>query len=128
MCWRVSFCPRIGGGIWPDAAFGFDLEQEDARLLAIERHVQELLNVADVIGLQEVPAALVKQLVRKGEQQAFEVQWLSAPSDKDAEWYVPAAGRRGRSSEGEPASSLPPVAHDMMFCRDSLCGPPEDVR
>ena len=116
--WNVAD-PFYHSRFWPDADFGFDLEKEDSRLVSIERHVEELLGMADVIGLQEVPSDLVKRLVLKGMQHSFDIQWLCTPSDKDEEWYVVAVGRRGHSSEGLP-TLLPPTAHDMMFCRQSV--------
>ena len=117
--WNVAD-PFYFSQFWPDAEFGFDRTQEDSRLLAIEQHVEELLSVADVIGLQEVPATLVKQLIHNGIQHQFEVQWVSAPSSEDEEWYLQCAGDRGHSSEGVTSGTLPPVAHDMLFCRAAI--------
>lgn len=110
----------------PDAGFGFDAEQEAGRLLAVEKHAVQLLSVAEVVGLQEVPAALVERLIEHGTRQHFQVQWVAAPSDYDKEWYDKVAGvlshaGRGSNEAGvaEPATprSLPPVAHDMLFAR-----------
>jgi len=114
---------------WPDAAFGFgagpglntqDRAVEEARREAITRHVVQLLEVSDVLGLQEVPAALVHPLAELGSKRGFEVQWVAAPTAKDEEWHAKAAGRRGSSSAAavvEAARALPPVMHDMLFAR-----------
>ena len=41
------------------AALGFEWQPEDQRLKAISRHVQQLLEISDVVGLQEVPVTYV---------------------------------------------------------------------
>ena len=94
-----------------------DLERAD---------VEQLLDLTDVVGLQEVPAGLVERLVRCGSGRDFESQWVAAPSDKDTEWYEAAVGKRGCSSaEGGIAAALPlpPVAHDMLLARRAVLVP-----
>ena len=123
--WNVAD-PFYFAEFWPDAAFGFDFDQEDSRLNAIEDHVEQLLSLADVVGLQEVPADLVERLVRCGSGLDFESQWVAAPSDKDTEWYEAAVGKRGCSSAvGGIAAALPlpPVAHDMLLARRAVLVP-----
>lgn len=95
--WNVAD-PFYFAGFWPEAAFGFDFDREDSRLDAIKNHVEQLLGLADVVGLQEVPADLVERLVRCGSGRDFESQWVAAPSNKDTEWYEAAVGKRGCSS------------------------------
>ena len=123
--WNVAD-PFYFAEYWPDAAFGFDFDQEDSRLNAIEDHVEQLLSLADVVGLQEVPADLVERLVRCGSGLDFESQWVAAPSDKDTEWYEAAVGKRGCSSAigGIVAAlPLPPVAHAMLLARRAVLVP-----
>lgn len=118
--WNVAD-PFYFARFWPDAHFGFDFEEEDSRLNAIKRHVEQLLDLADVVGLQEVPADLVDRLVRCGLDRDFESQWVAAPSDKDTAWYDAAVGKRGCTSSAvggiHAARPLPPVAHDMLLAR-----------
>jgi endonuclease/exonuclease/phosphatase family metal-dependent hydrolase len=126
--WNVAD-PFYFARFWPDAHFGFDFEEEDSRLNAIKRHVEQLLDLADVVGLQEVPADLVDRLVRCGLDRDFESQWVAAPSDKDTAWYDAAVGKRGCTSSAvggiHAALPLPPVAHDMLLARRAvLVGPP----
>ena len=123
--WNVAD-PFYFARFWPDAAFGFDFDQEDSRLNAIKGHVEQLLDLADVVGLQEVPADLVERLVRCGSGRDFESQWVAAPSEKDTEWYDSAVGKRGCSSAvGGIAAALPlpPVAHDMLLARRAVLVP-----
>ena len=123
--WNVAD-PFYFARFWPDAAFGFDFDQEDSRLSAIKDHVEQLLDLADVVGLQEVPADLVERLVRCGSGRDFESQWVASPSNKDTEWYEAAVGKRGCSSaEGGVAAALPlpPVAHDMLLARRAVLVP-----
>ncbi|KAL1510771.1 hypothetical protein AB1Y20_007057 [Prymnesium parvum] len=117
--WNVAD-PFYFSKFWPGASLGFERRAEAARILSIERHVQKLLDVADVVGLQEVPVQLVQQLVRNAmsHSKSFHAQWVAAPSTEDMEWKL-AAGQRGDSSTVLP-TTLPPVAHDMLFCRDSI--------
>ena len=130
--WNVA-APWYFAKFWPDAAFGFDKSEEKSRQEAIERHVQQLLAVSDVLGLQEVPVELVAPLMTYGVAQGFQVQWVAAPSDKDDKLYDKAVGKRGctASSDAAAASDEPleveelplelpqtrPVPHDMLFAR-----------
>ena len=123
--WNVAD-PFYFGRFWPDADFGFDFEEEDSRLNAIKQHVEQLLDLADVVGLQEVPADLVDRLIRCGLDRDFESQWVAAPSDKDKAWYDAAAGKRSCSSAVgsiDAALPLPPVAHDMLLARRAVLVP-----
>ena len=119
--WNVAD-PHYFARFWPDADFGFDKEKEKARLLAIERHVTQLLQIADVVGLQEVPVASVETLVRQGEKSEFEVQWQVEVSVKD-EIYEDVVGKHGCSSDEGSISAampLPPAAHAMLFARHTV--------
>ena len=123
--WNVAD-PFYFARFWPDAAFGFDFKEEDSRLNAIKHHVEQLLDLADVVGLQEVPADLVDRLVRCGLDRDFESQWVAAPSDQDTAWYDAAVGKRGCSSDVggiDAALPLPPVAHDMLLARRAVLVP-----
>ena len=123
--WNVAD-PFYFARFWPDAAFGFGVEEEDSRLNDIKHHVEQLLDLSDVVGLQEVPADLVDRLVRCGLDRDFESQWVSAPSEKDTAWYDATVGKRGCSSAVGgigTALLLPPVAHDMLLVRRAVLVP-----
>jgi endonuclease/exonuclease/phosphatase family metal-dependent hydrolase len=112
---------------------GFDWQPEPQRLEAIAQQVDALLTTADVVGLQEVPAALVAKLAALGASRQFHVQWVAAPSEHDEVLYAGVVGRRGDSfasggGDRDPScdlESLPQVAHDMLLTRySSLNEPP----
>uniref|UniRef100_A0A7S0NWL6 Endonuclease/exonuclease/phosphatase domain-containing protein n=1 Tax=Calcidiscus leptoporus TaxID=127549 RepID=A0A7S0NWL6_9EUKA len=130
--WNVADCAYFGQ-FWPQAAYGFDWQPESERLHQIEAHALKLLDASDVVGLQEVPSALVERLVEHGAARQFQVQWVAAPSRPKGElqsdgvkhviecpWYKRAAGRHGCSTSAggiAAALPLPPTAHDMLFAR-----------
>lgn len=112
---------------------GFDWQPEPERLEAILQQVVTLLTIADVIGLQEVPAGLVARLAASGASRQFHVQWVAAPSLYDKDSYATVVGKRGDSLKivacaqdpSHDLDSLPQVAHDMLFTRySSLKNPP----
>lgn len=107
---------------WPDAAFGFDRAKEGERCDAIIEHLVVLLNVADVVGLQEVPSSLVSRLVRLGTNQKFEVQCMSRISDRDEEQYNTHAGKVYSSANGLP-ETVPGCSFAMLFARDDILLP-----
>ena len=113
--WNVAD-PFYYGKFWPDATFGFDFEQEDTRLEAVVSHIEKLLNIADVVGLQEVPSELVVRIAHGGSIRDFEAQWVAARSEKDTKWYAAAVGKRGCSSTAD-RTPVPPVSHDMLLAR-----------
>lgn len=67
---------------WPDASFGFDWQPEDARLRAVMAEVTKLLAMAHVVGLQEVPCALVLRIVQLATANQADTQWLAAPATR----------------------------------------------
>ena len=116
--WNVAD-PHYFGRWYPLADLGFIKSEEKSRLLAIDRHVSQLLRLADVVGLQEVPSALVETLARRGDLEGFEVQWAVHVSGKD-ELYEKLVGIRGCSSdEGGISAAMPPppAPHTMLFAR-----------
>ena len=130
--WNVAD-PLYFGRFHEGPEVGFEWQPESERLSAIEAHVTELLDCADAVGLQEVPADLVARLVRLGATCGFQVHWVAAPSQLDEDLFGQCVGRRGCSTSEERMSSsalanLPPVAHDMLLVRYvSLKTPPSTL-
>jgi hypothetical protein len=116
--WNVAD-PWYFGRFWPDATVGFDADDEQSRLDAIESHVATLLDIADVVGLQEVPALLVSRIVQSGIARGFASEWMATPSFHDAKVYDEAVGKRGSSSDAD-SESPPPVAHDVLLARRAV--------
>lgn len=116
--WNVAD-PWYFSQFWPDAASGFELKYEHNRLIAVEKHVVELLDVADVVGLQEVPSHLVGRLASNGAERSFEVQWIATPSSKDEIIHSVSVAKHGRCSDGAP-KDLPLCAHNMLFARRAI--------
>ena len=104
--WNVADSEYFGR-FWPDAMFGFDWQPEDARLCDIMTHVAKLMEIADVIGLQEVPSTVVPKIVQMSTTQMAEVQWVAAPSDKDEDFLKLVAGY-GCTSNGLDEKTIPP--------------------
>ena len=103
--------------------------------------MQQLLEIADVVALQEVPCALIERIVGFSSAARFQAQWVAAPSRGGVRTsadgatievapcrsYATAAGKRGCSTEKGGLSAalpLPPTAHDMLLVRFSALKEP----
>ena len=131
--WNVAD-PHYFARFFDGPDLGFDWQPEPQRLDLIYQHVATLLSTAQVVGLQEVPAALVERLVALGATRSFQVQWVAAPSKHDEAAYARTVGRRGCSLDkadrdsGQRLANLPQVAHDVLFTSyTSLVEPPQGV-
>ena len=121
--WNVAD-PVYFSQFHPDAARGFGWQPEQARLASILYNIRRVFNNdVDVIGLQEVPAAILYDVVALATEFNAHTDWVAAPSTHDADNYEPYVGRRGSSaalaalSEAERAAALAPVAHEVLITR-----------
>ena len=108
----------------PDAARGFGWQPEQARLASILYNIRRVFNNdVDIIGLQEVPAAILYDVVALATEFNAHTDWVAAPSTEDRDNYEPHVGRRGSSaalaalSEAERAAALAPVPHEVLITR-----------
>ena len=115
--WNVAD-PHYFAQWWPDAGFGFEQDKEEERVRLVEKHVHKLLAVCDVVGLQEVPVAIVSSLIAHAVAMGFEVKWVSAPSETDTNFasLLDVFGIYGYSAMLPSARApIPPVPHLMLF-------------
>ena len=106
------------------AGLGFGWQPEQARLASILYNIRRVFNNnVDVIGLQEVPAAILYDVVALATEFNAHTDWVAAPSSEDTDNYELYVGRRGSSatlaafSEAERAAALAPVPHKVLITR-----------
>ena len=139
--WNVAD-PTYFGRFHPLANLGFDWQPEQTRLTSVLTNIRRLLDDGvRVLGLQEVPAAIVHQVAALGAEYKAYTEWVAAPSKSDTENYTTWVGRRGSSprtgavpratrhrlDDETYKTAIAPVAHEVMMTRfDAM--KPDDPR